>query len=194
MVASGPTTFFVEPWNVLDFCIVIASVLAIALKDAPGFSLMRMVRLFRVIRMVEQFTQLRRIVNAIVASVVPMCSALFVLFLVSSIYSLVAVDLMGHVHPQFFGSYSAALFTMVQVCTFDDWNELARRDDGTVIAERAIFFVSYVPQTLPMCSPNALPIAYLTAVLQVCHLGGVGDAEHRGGRPSRYATACVPVL
>ena len=100
MVASGPTTFFVEPWNVLDFCIVIASVLAIALKDAPGFSLMRMVRLFRVIRMVEQFTQLRRIVTAIVASVVPMCSALFVLFLVSSIYSLVAVDLMVILIPQ----------------------------------------------------------------------------------------------
>ena len=49
-------------------------------------------------------------------------------------------------NPAYFGSYSASLFTMMQVCTFDGWaDSIAREpDDGSVTIRSALFFVSYV--------------------------------------------------
>ena len=73
-----------------------------------------------------------------------MCSAFSVLFLVSSIYSVVAVDLFGPKDAVYFGTYSASLFTMFQICTFDDWAEIARDDSGNVDFQTAMFFVSFV--------------------------------------------------
>jgi voltage-gated sodium channel len=105
---------------------------------------------------------LRRIVVALSASLIPMCSAFAVLLLISAIYSVLAVDLYGHVRPAYFGSFSASLFTMFQVCTQDNWTELVREmsmmdtekdvvyDHATDFSEAAVtighsmFFVSYV--------------------------------------------------
>ena len=96
------------------------------------------------IRLVRRLSSLRRIVNALASSVVPMCSAFSVLFLVSSIYSVIGVDLFGAKDAAYFGTYSASLFTMFQVCTFDDWSDVARDESGNVDFQTAAFFISFV--------------------------------------------------
>jgi voltage-gated sodium channel len=144
--SGGPWKYFKDPWNILDVTVVIVSIAALAVKDGPGFSLLRLVRVFRVVRIVRRLSSLRRIVNAIAASTVPMLSAFSVLFLVTAIYAIVAVDLFGEQNPVFFGTFTSSLFTMFQVCTFDGWAAagIAREDDGTVTTASAFFFVSYV--------------------------------------------------
>jgi voltage-gated sodium channel len=144
MVSGGPLNYFKDSWNIMDVTVVIVSITALFVKDGPGFSLLRLVRIFRVVRVVRQLTSLRRIVNALAASMVPMLSAFSVLFLVTAIYAIVAVDLFGEQNPVFFGTFTSSLFTMFQVCTFDSWGSIAREDDGTVTTASAIFFVSYV--------------------------------------------------
>jgi len=130
---------------VTDLLVVAVSIVALILKDAPGFSLLRLVRVFRVVRVVRRLQSLRRIVNSLASSIVPMCSAFSVLFLVTSIYAVVAVDLFGEENPVYFGSYSASLFTMFQVCTFDNWADgISRDEDGSVTFRAAVFFVSFV--------------------------------------------------
>ena len=144
-VASGPWKFLNDAWSMMDFLIVTLSIFALIFTSAPGFSLLRMIRVFRVLRMVPRFRSMRRIVNSITSSVLPMLSALAVLYLVMSIYSLIAVDIFGTKEPELYGTYTSSLFTMLQVTTLEGWADLVREEDGSVKSvTKVIFFASFI--------------------------------------------------
>jgi len=59
-IASGVGGFMCDPWSVFDLVVVVVSILSIILKDAPGFSLLRLVSpllfffsLLRLVRLVN---------------------------------------------------------------------------------------------------------------------------------------------
>lgn len=79
----------------------------------------------------------------------PMFNAFFLMFLVSSIYAVLSVELFGDKFPQYFGNFSASFFTMFQMLTGDDWSSVTREmfdvlNEGKVDPGVAFFFCSYI--------------------------------------------------
>ena len=78
-----------------------------------------------------------------------MFTAFFLMFLVSSIYAVLSVELFGDKFPLYFGNFSASFFTMFQMLTGDDWSTVTREmfdvlNEGKIDRGVAFFFCSYI--------------------------------------------------
>jgi hypothetical protein len=104
--------FFFQVHNVFDFLVVALSVVSWAFESVRSVSILRMLRVFRVVRLVRRFTAWRTIVNTLSASMVPLANCLFLLFMVSALYSVLAVTFFGSHNASLFGNFSRSLFTM----------------------------------------------------------------------------------
>ncbi len=60
IVAKGgrPYLYFYEPWNVFDFCVIVACLLP-QLKEGSMVSALRLLRLFRVLKLINNITELQ---------------------------------------------------------------------------------------------------------------------------------------
>uniref|UniRef100_A0A6U5CI52 PH domain-containing protein n=3 Tax=Hemiselmis andersenii TaxID=464988 RepID=A0A6U5CI52_HEMAN len=126
MFANWMIPFFSDSWNNFDLLVVIVSVLALAFEEIPGLSTLRLMRAFRVLRLFGRLSSLRQIINALTAAIIPVLNAFFIMLLVTSIYSILAVSFFGELDPRLFGTFFRSLFTMFQVCTGDNWSDVAR--------------------------------------------------------------------
>ena len=54
-----------------------------------------------------------------------MANAFLIMALVTSIYAILAVNFYACRQPEYFGSFSRALFTLFQICTGDGWARYA---------------------------------------------------------------------
>jgi voltage-gated sodium channel len=131
--------FFRDPWRVFDFVVV-----GIALMPASGaFSVLRTLRVLRVLRLVSMVPSMRRVVSALLAALPGMASIIGLMSLVLYVSAVMATKLFGAIAPEFFGSFSASLFTLFQVMTVEGWPDIAR----TVMQHSPyawLFFVSYL--------------------------------------------------
>ena len=118
-----------------------------------GVSTLRLMRAFRVMRLFGRLESLRQIITALTSSMIPVGNALLIMLLITSIYAILAVNFFSHKSPEFFGSFSKALFTLFQVCTGDGWaSDIARPifdgadnpEEAGLDAATAGFFVSFV--------------------------------------------------
>jgi voltage-gated sodium channel len=109
--------FMTDAWNYLDFLVVTVSWISLALPGGGlgAISVIRLLRVFRVIRVIKRLKSLRRIVKALLSSVVPVSYSLVLLLLVTAIFAIVAVETMGSEHPELFGCFGTAYFTIWQV-------------------------------------------------------------------------------
>jgi len=123
MLAYWCKEFWGDMGNVMDFGVVLISILSIFLEDLPGVSLLRLIRIFRVVRVFKKLESLRILVMALASALIPVCNAFFMLFIVAAMYSIVAVmfwsDLEGF--HDLFGKFTIALLTMCQVASGDGW-------------------------------------------------------------------------
>jgi hypothetical protein len=123
MLAYWFKAFWSDFGNIMDFVVVIISILSIFLEELPGVSLLRLIRIFRVVRVFKKLESLRILVMALASALLPVCNAFFMLFIVAAMYSIVAVmfwsDLEGF--HDLFGKFSVALLTMCQVASGDGW-------------------------------------------------------------------------
>ena len=86
---------------------------------------------------------------AISSAMVPMMNAFFLMFLVTAVYAVLAVDLFGEKFPLYFGSFSPSFFTMFQMLTGDEWSTVTREmfdvlNGGEINRGVAFFFCSYI--------------------------------------------------
>ena len=82
-------------WNVLDFVIVIVSILALSASDSGGLKSLRSLRALRALRplrMIARWPGLRLVVNALFASVKAILNVLFVCVLFFMIFGIVGVN------------------------------------------------------------------------------------------------------
>jgi hypothetical protein len=113
--------FWRDPYNVFDFFIVIASVIALAFNNVSSLKNVRLVRAFRLLRIFGRLKSLRLILLSLSRSLVPVASAFLVMLLVVSIYAIIGVGLFGETYPVTFGTFTASLFSMIQVVSGDGW-------------------------------------------------------------------------
>jgi len=137
--------FWMSGWNWFDFIIVMISLLALAMADLPGISVLRLFRAFRVFRLFKRVPSLKLIIEGVAASLPGVANAFVVVLLLMGIWSIMAVEFFGKATPEFFGDFMRAMFSMWQIMTMDSWASQIGRE---IIFKHnmpmaALFFISF---------------------------------------------------
>lgn len=117
--------FFKSGWNVFDFSIV-----AISLLPASGpFAVLRTLRVLRVMRLISTVPSLRRVVSALLAAIPGMASVMSILLVIFYVSAVMTTQIFGVVDDprmqDFYGDIGNSMFTLFQVMTLENWDEVA---------------------------------------------------------------------
>ena len=132
--------FFRDPWSLFDFAVV-----AIALVPASGpFAVLRALRVLRVLRILTLVPSMRRVVGALLSSIPGLSSIAAVLLLLFYVFAVIATNLFGSSHPQWFGSLGESLYTLFQIMTLESWSMGIVRPVMQVHPQAWMFFVVFI--------------------------------------------------
>ncbi|XP_067934639.1 muscle calcium channel subunit alpha-1-like isoform X2 [Watersipora subatra] len=138
MYSMGLRAYFLSLFNRYDCFVVICSIVERTLVfanifPAIGVSVLRCARLLRVFKVTRHWTSLRNLVASLLNSMRSIASLLLLLFLFIVIFALLGMQLFGgkftydryeDVPRSNFDSFWQALFTVFQILTGEDWNEV----------------------------------------------------------------------
>ncbi|WP_227940452.1 ion transporter [Alkalihalobacillus deserti] len=142
IIGLGFKGYFSDKWNVFDFSIVIGSLVFYA---TPFVSVLRLVRVLRLIRMIPAIPALRKIVDSLMKSLPALTGILGLSILIFSIYAIIGTTFFRDVLPyEFFGSFHTALFTLLQVVTFESWASQVARPIIHEVPWAWAYFVSFI--------------------------------------------------
>lgn len=110
--------FFTNGWNILDFVIVLFSLIFI---NSSFVSALRIIRVLRVLRTLSAFPSLRRLVNALFLSLPTMGSTLLLMLIVFYVYGIIGTTFFSSISPDYFGNLQLSLLTLFQVFTLEAW-------------------------------------------------------------------------
>lgn len=139
--------FWLNPWNMFDFVIVLISLLSLALENLPGIGVLRLFRAFRVFRLFKRVPSLKMIIEGVAASMPGVANAFVVLIILMGVWSIMGVEFFGELNPEEFGTFFNGMFTMFQMMTMDSWASAIAR---VIIFEQeggfgaVFFFTSYI--------------------------------------------------
>lgn len=136
-----PLNYFRDAWNVFDFAIVTLCLLPVG---GPFAAVIRLVRTMRLLRLVTALPKLQLLVGALFKSLGSMGYVSLLLGLIFYIYAVTGIHLFGKHAPEHFGSISAALMSLFQMITLDNWSDLfgTARDGASLSA--TIYFFSFI--------------------------------------------------
>ena len=128
-----PGAYFRDPWNYLDFLIVVLSIVAVLPGSGENLSSIRALRVVRALRLVHFIPELRLQIETLIKAGPYLLNALLLLFIFYLIFALIGLQvfrgkLLQHcVNP-------AGLFDMEQTCTLsgDQGFNCALLGDGSV--------------------------------------------------------------
>mmetsp|Transcript_13176 Transcript_13176/g.20680 ORF Transcript_13176/g.20680 Transcript_13176/m.20680 type:complete len:620 (+) Transcript_13176:3-1862(+) len=107
-----------------------------------------MVKALRLVRLVRRLGPLRRMISALGQSVLPVCQAMFLVFMVICIWGVMGVSLYQDRSEELFGTFARAIYTMFMVSTLEGWNDAAREldviDEDGIDIGAAFFFCSFI--------------------------------------------------
>lgn len=110
--------FWRNGWNVFDFLVV-----AIALAPGAGpWSVLRSLRVLRVLRLLTIVPQLRRVVAAFLHAIPGLTGVILLMGIFFYTMAVLATNLFGDTHPQWFGSIGASLYSLFQIMTLESWS------------------------------------------------------------------------
>ena len=117
-VAPRFRLYFGNGWNLFDFSIVVLSLI----PATEEFALVaRLVRILRVLRLVSTVPQLRLLVATLVRSIPSMGHVILLMGIVFYIYAITGFHLFHEHDAERWGSLGAALLSLFQLVTLDDW-------------------------------------------------------------------------
>lgn len=123
LIAEGerPWRYFLDPWNVFDFIIVVACFM-------PGAGdyvvVLRMARLLRVLKLVRALPKLQMLVTALLKSIPSMFYVTILLGLLFYVYAVAAVFFFGENDPIHFRSLHLSMLSLFRVVTLEDWTDV----------------------------------------------------------------------
>jgi voltage-gated sodium channel len=110
--------FWRSGWNVFDFAVV-----AIALVPGAGpWAVLRSLRVLRVLRLLTVIPQLRRVVAAFLHAIPGLAGVVAVMAIFYYTAGVLATNLFGGTHPQWFGTLGKSLYTLFQIMTLESWS------------------------------------------------------------------------
>jgi voltage-gated sodium channel len=114
--------FFTDPWGIFDIVVV-----GIAWAPSSGpLSVLRALRVLRVLRLMSVVPSLRNVVEAMLAALPGMGSIVLLMLLIFYVFAVMSTKIFSAVMPEQFGTLGAALFTLFQLMTLDDWANIVK--------------------------------------------------------------------
>ncbi|NBD37206.1 MAG: ion transporter [Verrucomicrobia bacterium] len=132
--------FWRNGWNIFDFLVV-----AVALVPGAGaWSVLRSLRVLRILRLLTVLPQLRRVVAAFIHALPGLSGVLLVMLIFFYTAGILATNLFGETHPQWFGTLGASLFSLFQIMTLESWSMGIVRPVMEVHSLAWLFFVPFI--------------------------------------------------
>lgn len=132
--------FWRNGWNIFDFFVV-----AVALVPGAGvWSVLRSLRVLRILRLLTVLPQLRRVVAAFIHALPGLSGVLLVMLIFFYTAGILATNLFGQTHPQWFGSLGASLFSLFQIMTLESWSMGIVRPIMQTHPHAWLFFVPFI--------------------------------------------------
>ncbi|MDA0812011.1 MAG: ion transporter [Verrucomicrobia bacterium] len=132
--------FWKNGWNIFDFAVV-----AIALVPGAGpWAVLRSMRVLRVLRLLTVVPQLRQVVAAFLHSIPGLSGVMAVMAIFFYTTGVLATELFGETHPDWFGSLGKSLYSLFQVMTLESWSMGIVRPVMEVHPWAWAFFVPFI--------------------------------------------------
>lgn len=113
--------YFLDPWNVFDFIIVVVCFLPV---DSSYAAVLRLARIMRVMRLMTALPQLQLIVGALIKSIPSMGYVGVLLALNFYVYAVLGVFLFGENDPIHFHNLQTAMLSLFRIVTLEDWTDI----------------------------------------------------------------------
>lgn len=125
MVARGPRPwhYFSDPWNVIDFTIVVTCLVP---ASSNALAVFRLVRVLRVFRLITAMPKLQLIVGALLKSIPSMSYVVVLLSVHLYMFGVLGTFLFSKNDPLHFGSLGKTLISLFQVLTLEGWADLMK--------------------------------------------------------------------
>lgn len=129
--------FFKNPWNVFDFIIVGSSYL----PYVGGVSMLRSLRILRVFLFISFMPQLRTIVHSLLLAVPGILGISILLIIIFYVFGVIATKSFSDLCPEEFGNLGNSLFSLFQIMTLDNWEEIVK----PVVKEKPFAYLFFIP-------------------------------------------------
>jgi voltage-gated sodium channel len=117
-LAAYRWAFWRNGWNVFDFLVV-----GVALVPGTGtWAVLRSLRVLRIFRLFTVVPQLRRVVAAFLHAIPGLTGVVAVMAVFYYTAGVLATNLFGETHPQWFGTLGESWFTLFQIMTLESWS------------------------------------------------------------------------
>ncbi|XP_072275897.1 voltage-dependent R-type calcium channel subunit alpha-1E isoform X2 [Pyxicephalus adspersus] len=136
MYGMGPRLYFHSSFNCFDCGVTIGSIFEVVWAifrpgTSFGISVLRALRLLRIFKITKYWASLRNLVVSLMNSMKSIISLLFLLFLFIVVFALLGMQLYGGrfnfndgTPSANFDTFPAAIMTVFQILTGEDWNEV----------------------------------------------------------------------
>ena len=132
--------FWKDPWSLFDFIVV-----AIALVPASGpFAVLRALRVLRVLRLLTMVPSMRRVVGALLGAVPGLASIGVMLLIFYYVFAVIATNLFGASHPEWFGTLGRSFYTLFQIMTLESWSMGIVRPVMEIYPYAWMFFIPFI--------------------------------------------------
>ncbi|XP_053743564.1 voltage-dependent R-type calcium channel subunit alpha-1E isoform X1 [Synchiropus splendidus] len=135
MYSLGPRLYFHSSFNCFDCSVIVGSIFEVLWGffrpgTSFGISVLRALRLLRIFKITKYWASLRNLVVSLMNSMKSIISLIFLLFLFIVVFALLGMQLFGgrfifeDYTPTNFDTFPAAIMTVFQILTGEDWNEV----------------------------------------------------------------------
>ncbi|XP_029938303.1 voltage-dependent R-type calcium channel subunit alpha-1E isoform X2 [Salarias fasciatus] len=135
MYSLGPRLYFHSSFNCFDCSVIVGSIFEVLWGffrpgTSFGISVLRALRLLRIFKITKYWASLRNLVVSLMNSMKSIISLIFLLFLFIVVFALLGMQLFGgrfifeEYTPTNFDTFPAAIMTVFQILTGEDWNEV----------------------------------------------------------------------
>ncbi|KAM8875060.1 voltage-dependent R-type calcium channel subunit alpha-1E isoform 4-T4 [Spinachia spinachia] len=135
MYSLGPRLYFHSSFNCFDCSVIVGSIFEVLWGffrpgTSFGISVLRALRLLRIFKITKYWSSLRNLVVSLMNSMKSIISLIFLLFLFILVFALLGMQLFGgrfifeDYTPTNFDTFPAAIMTVFQILTGEDWNEV----------------------------------------------------------------------
>jgi voltage-gated sodium channel len=112
--------------------------------NAQFAAVLRLARALRLLRLVTALPRLQLLVGALLKSLGAMGHVGLLLALMFYIYGVAGVHLFREADAVHFGSLKAALFSLFQVITLDNWSDIYRAAQSGAPVAAPVYFISFI--------------------------------------------------
>ena len=138
---SRPWRYFTDAWNVFDFTVLLLCLLPAA---GPFAAVLRLARALRLLRLVSALPKLQLLVGALLKSFSAMGYVGVLLGLMMYIYGVAGVHLFRGTAPEQFGTLTAALLSLFQLITLENWPDVYGAVSDDMPIRSTVYFITFI--------------------------------------------------